>query len=207
MEALKYLNKYLLKYKWPLLLGTLFIVLSNIFAIVLAPIVRIAVDTVADGIIVYKHFADFNLKKEVISLFTQFSILFGMLVLVSALIKGLFMFFMRQTIIVVSRHIEFDLKNEIYNQYQQLSTSFYGQNFTGDLMNRISEDVSRVRMYLGPAIMYTINLVFMFIMVIVVMVAINPTITLYVLLPFPFLSLSIYYVSDIINKRSDRIQA
>jgi ATP-binding cassette subfamily B multidrug efflux pump len=207
VEALKYLNKYLLKYKWPLLLGTLFIVLSNIFAIVLAPIVRIAVDTVADGIIVYKHFADFNLKKEVISLFTQFSILFGMLVLVSALIKGLFMFFMRQTIIVVSRHIEFDLKNEIYNQYQQLSTSFYGQNFTGDLMNRISEDVSRVRMYLGPAIMYTINLVFMFIMVIVVMVAINPTITLYVLLPFPFLSLSIYYVSDIINKRSDRIQA
>jgi ATP-binding cassette, subfamily B, multidrug efflux pump len=207
VEALKYLNKYLLKYKWPLLLGTVFIILSNIFAIVLAPIVRIAVDTVADGIIVYKHFGAFNLKKEVLTIFTHFSILFGVLVLASALIKGLFMFFMRQTIIVVSRHIEFDLKNEIYFQYQQLGSAFYGQNFTGDLMNRISEDVSRVRMYLGPAIMYTINLVFMFIMVISVMVTINPTITLYVLLPFPFLSLSIYYVSDIINKRSDRIQS
>jgi ATP-binding cassette subfamily B multidrug efflux pump len=207
VEALKYLNKYLLKYKWPILLGAIFIVLSNIFAIVLAPIVRIAVDNVADGIIVYKHFSEFNLKREVITIFAHFSILFGILVLASALIKGLFMFFMRQTIIVVSRHIEYDLKNEIYFQYQQLGASFYGKNFTGDLMNRISEDVSRVRMYLGPAIMYTINLAFMFIMVISVMISINPTITMYVLLPFPFLSLSIYYVSDIINRRSDRIQS
>lgn len=116
------------------------------------------------------------------------------------------MFFMRQTIIVMSRHIEFDLKNEIFAHYQKLDASFYGKNYTGDLMNRISEDVSQVRMYLGPAIMYTINLVCMFILVVSVMVSINPTITFYVLLPLPILSLSIYYVSDIMNKRSTVVQ-
>lgn len=207
MEPLKYLNRYLLRYKWSLLLGMIFIILSNVFAIVLAPIVRMAVDTVADGLLVFRHFKDFDMNREVIELFTHYSLLFAVLVLGSALIKGVFMYFMRQTIIVVSRHIEFDLKNDIYEQYQKLSASFYGKNFTGDLMNRISEDVSRVRMYLGPAIMYTVNLVFMFVMVISVMVAINPMISLYVLLPLPLLSVSIYYVSDIINKRSDMIQA
>lgn len=206
MEALKYLNRYLLRYKWALFLGMIFIILSNVFAIVMAPIVRMAVDTVSDGLIVFRHFKDFDMNREVIALFTEYSLFFAALVLGSALIKGVFMYFMRQTIIVVSRHIEFDLKNDIYIQYQMLSASFYGRNFTGDLMNRISEDVSRVRMYLGPAIMYTVNLVFMFVMVISVMVAINPMISLYVLLPLPLLSISIYYVSDIINRRSDQIQ-
>jgi len=207
LEPLKYLNRYLLRYKWALFLGMIFIILSNLFAIVLAPIVRMAVDTVADGLIVFRHFRDFDMNREIIELFTTYSLFFAGLVLVSALIKGVFMYLMRQTIIVVSRHIEFDLKNDIYEQYQKLSASFYGRNFTGDLMNRISEDVSRVRMYLGPAIMYTVNLVFMFVMVISVMFAINPMISFYVLLPLPFLSISIYYVSDIINRRSDQIQS
>ncbi len=207
MGALKYLNVYLLRYKWTLFAGAVFIVLSNLFAIVLAPIVRMAVDTVSDGLVIFTHFNEFDLNKEVIDLFTNYSLLFAALVLISAIIKGIFMYFMRQTIIVVSRHIEFDLKNDIYAQYQKLSASFYSKNFTGDLMNRISEDVSRVRMYLGPAIMYTVNLIFMFIMVISVMVAIHPRITLFVLIPLPLLSISIYYVSDIINRRSDGIQS
>ncbi len=134
------------------------------------------------------------------------ALFFGGLVLASAVVKGIFMYFMRQTIIVMSRYIEYDLKNEIFDQYQRLGAPFYSKNYTGDLMNRISEDVSQVRMYLGPAIMYTINLVFLFILVISVMISINPTITLYVLLPLPVLSVSIYYVSDIINKRSTVLQ-
>jgi ATP-binding cassette, subfamily B, multidrug efflux pump len=137
---------------------------------------------------------------------SKMALFFGLLVLGSAVIKGIFMYFMRQTVIVMSRHIEFDLKNEIFVHYQKLGAPFYNRNYTGDLMNRISEDVSQVRMYLGPAIMYTINLVFLFILVISVMVSINPLITLYVLLPLPVLSISIYYVSDIINKRSAEVQ-
>jgi ATP-binding cassette subfamily B protein len=196
----------LLKYKWTYLLGVLFIILSNLFAILMAPIVRMAVDTVTDSLIVFRHFNGFNLNDEIINMFTGYAVFFALLVLISAIIKGIFMFFMRQTMIVGSRYIEYDLKNEIFDHYQKLSLSFYNKNFTGDLMNRISEDVSRVRMYLGPAIMYTVNLVFLFMMVIGVMIAINPEITLYVLLPLPVLSVSIYYVSDIINHRSDRIQ-
>ncbi len=196
----------MLKYKWTYLLGVLFIILSNLFAILMAPIVRMAVDTVTDSLIVFRHFNGFNLNDEIINMFTGYAVFFALLVLISAIIKGIFMFFMRQTMIVGSRYIEYDLKNEIFDHYQKLSLSFYNKNFTGDLMNRISEDVSRVRMYLGPAIMYTVNLVFLFMMVIGVMIAINPEITLYVLLPLPVLSVSIYYVSDIINHRSDRIQ-
>ncbi len=135
------------------------------------------------------------------------ALFFGGLVLASAIVKGIFMYFMRQTVIVMSRYIEFDLKNEIFEQYQRLGASFYSKNYTGDLMNRISEDVSQVRMYLGPAVMYTINLIALFILVISVMVSINPTITLYVLIPLPILSVSIYYVSEIINKRSSVLQA
>ncbi|MEQ9305423.1 MAG: ABC transporter ATP-binding protein, partial [Marinoscillum sp.] len=124
----------------------------------------------------------------------------------SALLRGVFLFFMRQTIIVMSRHIEYDLKNEIYEHYQTLPLSFYRRNNTGDLMARISEDVSQVRMYIGPAFMFGINLLTLFLMVIPYMISINPTLTLYSLLPLPVLSLSIYFVSNIINKRSTEIQ-
>lgn len=134
------------------------------------------------------------------------SLAFGGLIIVAALLKGLFMFYMRQTIIVVSRLIEYDMKNDIYGQYQNMSVSFYRKYFTGDLMARISEDVSRVRMYVGPAIMYFVNLVFTFVSVVYMMINVNPKLSLYVLLPLPILSISIYYISDIINKKSDAIQ-
>ncbi len=187
-----------------MILGIIFIILSNVFAILIAPIVRTAIDSMIDNIKVYRLLGvdQKTLTKHI----GQIAIFFGLLVLISAVVKGVFMYFMRQTIIVMSRYIEFDLKNEIFAHYQKLGAPFYNRNYTGDLMNRISEDVSQVRMYLGPAIMYTINLVFLFILVISVMVSINPQITLYVLLPLPILSISIYYVSDIINKRSSVLQ-
>ncbi len=124
-----------------------------------------------------------------------------------ALLKGIFMFLMRQTIIVMSRHIEYDMKNEIYAHYQKLGLSFYTSNNTGDLMNRISEDVGRVRMYVGPAIMYTINLIVMFILVIWAMVSVNARLAFYVLLPLPIMSFMVYNVHDKINKRSEAVQA
>jgi ATP-binding cassette subfamily B protein len=124
-----------------------------------------------------------------------------------ALLKGVFLFMVRQTLIVMSRHIEFDLKNEIYTHYQTLPLSFYRRHNTGDLMARISEDVSKVRMYVGPSIMYGINLITLFILVISYMVSVNAKLTFYVLLPLPVLSLSIYYVNNIIMKRSEALQA
>ena len=120
--------------------------------------------------------------------------------------KGVFLFFTRQTIIVMSRLIEYDLKNEIYNKYQTLDMSFYKQNRTGDIMNRISEDVSKVRMYLGPAIMYTINLSILFILIISFMLRINVELTLYTLVPLPIMSFLVYKVSSIINKKSENVQ-
>ena len=131
---------------------------------------------------------------------------FGGLIVLFAILKGIFMYFMRQTVIVMSRKIEFDLKNEIYKQYQNLSLSFYKKNNTGDLMNRITEDVNRVRMYLGPALMYAINMAFLFILVIGKMLSINTTLTLYVLIPLPILAIAVYHVSNKINKNSERVQ-
>ncbi len=127
-------------------------------------------------------------------------------ILVTGLLRGFFLFLVRQTIIATSRHIEFDLKNDIYNHYQSLPLAFYRKNNTGDLMARISEDVNKVRMYLGPAIMYGLNLVMIFVMVLPIMFYVNTRLTLYALIPLPFLSFSIYYVSSIINKRSEEIQ-
>ena len=132
--------------------------------------------------------------------------LFLLFIIALPLIKGVFTFLMRQTIIIASRLIEYDLKNEVFAHYQQLSLSFYRRNNTGDLMNRISEDVTRVRMYLGPAIMYTINLVVLFVLVIITMFNVNAKLTIYVLLPLPLLSLSIYFVSDKMNRFSDSVQ-
>src|SRR5690606_38524880 len=133
-------------------------------------------------------------------------LLFGCAVLALALLRGLFLFFMRQTIILMSRHIEYDLKNEIYQHYQQLSMAFYRRSNTGDLMNRATEDVSRVRMYIGPAIMYTINTTVLFILIIAAMVSVNLKLAIYCLLPLPMLALTIYYVPRIINQRSEQIQ-
>src|SRR3546814_147129 len=165
MNSLAHLNKYLFKYRFRLILGTIFVVVSNFFAVVPAQIIRMAFDLVNENIAIMQLFSGFQLQPSAYSIFGTVVLLFGALVLLMALLRGIFLFFMRQTIIVVSRLIEYDLKNEIYSHYQDLSLAFYRRNNTGDLMNRIAEDVSRVRMYLGPAIMYSINTVALFGMV------------------------------------------
>lgn len=207
MKALGYLNKYFISYKWYLLTGIIFIAISNVFAIFPAQIIRYAFDMVKQTIIHYQLLDGFSAQEVYYTLLGKVLLGFGVVVLVLALLKGFFLFLTRQTLIVMSRWIEFDLKNEIFSHYQALSLSFYKRNNTGDLMNRISEDVSRVRMYLGPAIMYTMNLLVLFVLVIATMLSVNPKLTLYVLFPLPLLSVSIYYVSNIINQKSERVQA
>lgn len=205
MKELSYLNKYLVKYKFHLIFGAFFIIIGNFFAILPAVLVRYAFDLLGKSYGIFQSFSGFELQKETYGLISS-TVIIAILILVSALLRGIFLFFMRQTIIVMSRRIEYDLKNEIYEHYQTLPLSFYRRNNTGDLMARISEDVSKVRMYIGPALMYGINLFTLLFMVIPYMITINPTLTFYSLLPLPILSFSIYFVSNIINKRSEEIQ-
>jgi ATP-binding cassette, subfamily B, multidrug efflux pump len=200
------LNKYLLKYKGYLLMGIVFTIISNIFVIIPAQLVRIAIDYVVESFSFFRVFTNTGLAGLAREQFFKFIIAFGVLILVMALLRGFFLFLIRQTIIIMSRLIEFDMKNEIFHHYQGLPLSFYRKNSTGDLMARISEDVSRVRMYLGPAIMYGINLLFLFPLVIAYMLSVNVELTLYSLLPLPILSVSIYFVNNMINERSERIQ-
>lgn len=207
MKELKYLNKYLLKYKWHLAFGTLFIIISNIFQIVPAQLVRHALDLVADNYRIYKTMDHTSVQEKFFSAFAHGILIFAGLILIMAFLRGLFLYFVRQTLIVMSRLVEYDLKNEIFAHYQSLPLSFYRRNNTGDLMNRISEDVGRVRMYLGPAIMYGITLVTLFVMVIPIMFRINTELTWYALSPLPLLSLSIFFVNNKIEKRSEEIQA
>lgn len=207
MKHLSYLNKYFYKYRYRLLLGILFVSVSNYFNVLGPQVIRHSFDLVAENIAFYKVFQGYELQEGVRELFSMGLLLFGILVLVLAIMKGIFMFFMRQTIIVMSRLIEYDLKNEMYEHYQALDLAFYKRNNTGDLMSRITEDVSRVRMYLGPAIMYGINLIVLFIMVVSSMLAVNVQLTIYVLAPLPILSITIYYINNLINKRSEQIQA
>lgn len=206
MKDLAYLNKYLVKYKFHLILGVVFIIIANFFAILPAVIVRYAFDILQRSFGIFQAFEGFALQGGTYEIFTSSILILAALILGSAFLRGVFLFFMRQTIIVMSRRIEYDLKHEIFEHYQTLPLSFYRRNNTGDLMARISEDVSKVRMYVGPAIMYGVNLFTLFLMVIPYMLSINPTLTLYSLLPLPILSFSIYYVSNIINKRSEEIQ-
>lgn len=206
MKDLAHLNKYFRKYKWHLILGTIFIIVSNFFGIVPAVVVRYSFDLLQRSYDIFQAFSGFDLQDSTYEVFASSILILGLMILISALLKGVFMFFMRQTIIVMSRRVEYDLKNEVYEHYQTLPLSFYRRNNTGDLMARISEDVSKVRMYVGPAIMYGINLVTLFLMVIPFMFSINPRLTLYSLIPLPLLSISIYFVNNIINKRSEEIQ-
>lgn len=206
MKELAYLNKFFYKYRWRFLPGVFFVIVSNLFGVLPAQVIRIAFDLVSENIALYRLYNGFERQDMVADLFGQSLLLFGLIVLALALLRGLFLFFMRQTIILMSRHIEYDLKNEIYTHYQKLSMAFYRRNNTGDLMNRVTEDVSRVRMYLGPAIMYTINTVVLFILIIVAMFNVNATLTIYSLLPLPLLAVTIYYVHTIINQRSEKIQ-
>lgn len=186
-----------------LILGFVFIVLSDIFGVWSPVLVRNAFDDVENTLRNYNNGAD----EEIYYAAMKTALYYGLFYMLFALIKGLFLFFQRQTLIVMSRHIEYDLKNDIYQHYQVLDSSFYKRNNTGDLMNRISEDVTRVRMYLGPGIMYTANLAVLFILVIGQMINVNPMLTLYVLLPLPILSFIIYLVSNQINKKSEQQQA
>lgn len=206
MKELKYLNKYLLKYKWHLLSGTVFIIISNIFQIVPAQLVRHALDLIVANINIYNAFGQTTVQEQFFSVFAFGILVYAALILLMALLRGVFLYFVRQTLIVMSRLVEFDLKNEIFNHYQSLPLSFYRRNNTGDLMNRISEDVGRVRMYLGPAIMYGITLFTLFLMVIPIMFRVSPTLTWYSLIPLPLLSLSIFIVNNKIERRSEQIQ-
>lgn len=206
MKELAYLNKYFVKYKWYFLLGVLFVALSNAFKVLSPRVLSYAIDMVSNNISLYKSFEGFAMQESLKDSFTKALFIFSFVFLLAAIISGVFTFLMRQAIIVMSRLIEYDLKNEIYQHYQKLDTAFYKKNNTGDLMNRATEDVSRVRMYLGPALMYLINVVFLFAFVIFTMLSINVKLTLWVLLPLPILTISIFYVNNLINKGSEKIQ-
>ena len=224
MRHLQSINKYFWKYRTRLFLGFLFIILSNYFRILTPQISGYVVDKVEHSI--SEHTGNKNVQVKdrkakynvlvvqfintIESANTSFGenvILCGITLLVLALLSGFFMFLMRQTIIVMSRHIEFDQKNEVFKHYQKLDTNFYRTHSTGDLMNRITEDVSRVRMFTGPAIMYIINLAATIGFSLYFMFGENWRLTVYVLSPLPILAITIYMVNTIIHKKSEKIQA
>jgi len=227
MKQLKALNKYFWKYRIRLGIGALFIIISNYFAVLVPQVTRFIIDHVQKSIDATQNITrptstkhdseyDFFVLKFIKWVERDFSqrsdlskivILCGITILLLALLRGFFMFLMRQTIIVMSRHIEYDQKNEVFQHYQQLDTSFYKTHSTGDLMSRMAEDVARVRMFTGPAIMYLINLVALISLSLFYMLKKDVELTVYVLAPLPILAITIYYVNSIINKRSERIQA
>jgi len=221
MKQLKALNKYFWKYRVRFGIGALFIIISNYFAVLAPQVTGFIIDFVQknfDGYhqksrhteydILVRQFIDkvevnYSAKSDVFTVV----ILCGITILLLALFRGFFMFLMRQTIIVMSRHIEYDQKNEVFNHYQKLDTAFYKTHSTGDLMSRMAEDVSRVRMFTGPSIMYLINLVALISLSIYYMLRRDAELTIYVLAPLPILAITIYYVNTIINKKSEKIQA
>lgn len=202
MKELQSLNVYFKRYSGKMLLGIVCVILSNIAAIYVPVFVRTGLDEAG----FHASFASATdtgaLQRDAMSL----ALVFGVLVVLAAAVRGVFMYLMRQQIVVVSRLVEYDLKNDIYNHYQKLDTAFFRRNYTGDMMARIGEDVSNVRMYIGPAVMYIVNMLFTFITVIFQMASINPKLTFLALLPLPILSISIYRVSALINSRSTEIQ-
>jgi len=201
MKALKKLNPYFLKHKWLLITGGVFVIISVVFKLFPALLIRNSFDTIARVIEDYKNGAvrDDTVRWELIR--------YGLYIIASAVLQGIFMYFMRQTIIVMSRHIEYDLKNVVFDHYQRLTQRFFKKNNTGDLMNRISEDVGKVRMYVGPAIMYTLNTGFTIILVISIMISVSPKLTLLTLIPLPFLAYLIYKVASLIQERSHAVQS
>ncbi|MAR63190.1 MAG: ABC transporter [Flavobacteriaceae bacterium] len=197
MKELKYLNKFFLKYRNKIIIGILITIIARIFALV-------APNLVGDSItLIEKYFLENSISENLLKEKLLINIF---LIIGSAFVAGIFTFLMRQTLINVSRYIEFDLKNEIYNKYQELDQKFYKNNRTGDLMNRISEDVSKVRMYVGPALMYTINTIALFIIIISYMVSVAPTLTAYTIIPLPILSFLIFKLSKKINIKSKKVQ-
>lgn len=225
MKALQHLNKYLWKYRGRLFMGFIFILLTNVFNVYAPKIIGEGIDFIYNVLsnpnnphldIPYSiqlldpltHWGtSIDLSNGNLQNWTfKIGLLLAIGYMVTFTIKGIFLFYQRQSLIVMSRHIEYDLKNEIYQQYQNLDSSFYRKNRTGDLMNRISEDVSRVRMYLGPAVMYTINLVVLITLCALVMWRISPILTMYTLGPLPIMMFGIFYVSTVINRRTEKVQ-
>lgn len=200
MQALKYLNKYFIKYKWLLGAGAFFVIVSVIFKLFPALLIRNSFDTIAE---VIENHGSGAVQNELVR---WELIKYGLFIIASAVLQGIFMYFMRQTIVVMSRHIEYDLKNVIFEQYQRLTQRFFKQNNTGDLMNRISEDVGKVRMYVGPAIMYALNTGFTIILVISIMISVSPKLTLLTLAPLPLLAFLVYKVANLINVKSLAVQ-
>jgi ATP-binding cassette, subfamily B, multidrug efflux pump len=205
LKNLLYLNKFFIKYKWRLLLGVLFVSLSNYFGILIPQKIREALDFAQKEVLIAKNSGtaihDAHLETLNSSLIKFAIIVVGFMVL-----KGVFMFLMRQTIIVNSRLIEYDMRKELFDHMQSLDTAYFKRNRTGDLMARITEDVNKVRNYLGPGILYGINLLSLFVFTIYAMFSVNAKLAIFTLIPLPFLSLSIYYVSSLINKKSTDIQ-
>ncbi len=187
-------------------MGIVFVAFSNYFRVLQPQVIRQAFDLVIENINLYKQFNEFELQETLLQFIGKTLLFFGALVLLFAFLMGVFMYFMRQTIIVMSRLVEYDLRKELFQQYERLHLAFYRKNNTGDLMSRITEDVTKVRMYLGPAVLYGINLISLFAFVITSMLNVNVELTLYSLAPLPILSISIYYVSSLINKKSEIIQ-
>jgi len=206
MKELAYLNKYLLRYKWHIVLGLVFVIISNFFQIYPAQMVRHSIDLITDNIGVYRAFGSTPVQSDFFGVFSSSILIYAVLILIMALLRGVFLYFVRQTLIVMSRLVEYDLKNDIFAHYEALPLSFYRRNNTGDLMNRISEDVSRVRMYLGPSIMYGLQLIALFVMLIPIMFQISSTLTWYALIPLPLLSVGTFYVNSIVEHRAEEIQ-
>jgi ATP-binding cassette subfamily B protein len=206
MRHLLALNKYFIKYKWLLLLGVVFVTFTNVFSVMQPRYIRDAIDLAVEKKQAYDAGNTETTRHEVL-LAVERGLLVLMLTYIGiTILRGFFMFLMRQTIIIMSRHVEYDQKNELYAHYQKLTPAFYKRNNTGDLMSRVAEDVGRVRQYIGPAIMYFLNLLVTFILVIWSMLNVSPMLTLYVLLPLPVLSVSMYYINSIMQKRSESIQ-
>ncbi|MET4084005.1 ATP-binding cassette subfamily B multidrug efflux pump [Pedobacter sp. UYP30] len=206
MKHLKRLNKYFYKYKWWILPGVIFVVIANIFGVIPAQVIGYAFDIITENIQIYNLFEGFNRQQVMYDIFGNSLLYFGFLVVLLYLIRGIFLFLMRQTLILMSRHIEFDLKNDIYKHYQILNLGFYRRNNTGDLMARATEDVNRVRMYVGPAIMYAVNTFALSVLIVYAMFNVNAKLAIYCLLPLPFLVVIIYYVNTVIFKKSGKIQ-
>jgi ATP-binding cassette, subfamily B, multidrug efflux pump len=206
MKELNALNKYFWRYKWHLLGGIFFVLVSNYFRVLQPQMLRRALDLVVDNIGLYQMTKGLESQADLYSILGKSLMFFGGVMLLLAILMGVFMYFMRQTIIVMSRLIEYDLRKAVYDHYQSLDLAFYKRNNTGDLMSRVTEDVNKVRNYLGPTILYGVNLVTLFTLTIYSMVQVSPTLTFYSLIPLPFLALSIFYVSTQIHKRSEKIQ-
>jgi len=202
VKELLSLNKYIKKYKFLILMGIFCVILSNFFAIYVPVFVRQGLDDAYFNSQLFGY-SQSNILYKII----MFNALgFGIAIVMASVLKGVFMFFMRQTLVVASREIEYDQKNELFLKYEKLGEDFYRENYTGDLMSRITEDISNVRMYIGPAIMYFANVLFSFIMIITQMIMVNKHLAFWVIVPLPILSISIYYVSQRINLGNKKIQ-